>query len=164
MTEQPQGIYQTRKTAFKNRLAEAKKQSDSMVLLRSVLFLPVLGLVAYGIYTKNYHYIFFAGPLLLLFLALVIKHQKVDKQIRFLNNLIRINEDALLRLSGKWTGFADVGEQFTNPKHPYSTDLNIFGQGSLYQYLNATTSLTGSRALAKLLHKESGYEEIQPRQ
>ena len=47
--------------------------------------------------------------------------------------------------------------------HPYTTDLNIFGQGSLFQYINATSSFRGERILAGLC-RSSAAEKIRLRQ
>ena len=45
----------------------------------------------------------------------------------------------------------DCGDEFINSDHPFTPDLDIFGQGSLYQYLNRTITLKGRQLLADWL-------------
>ncbi len=51
-----------------------------------------------------------------------------------------------------------------NRDHAYSYDLDLFGEGSLFQYLNRTVTLVGRELLAKRLlniTKDKSYIEIQ---
>ena len=41
------------------------------------------------------------------------------------------------------------GNEFTDPNHPYTYDLDIFGKGSLFQMINRTTTSGGKEILAK---------------
>jgi len=164
MTDKIFNIYQKRKNDFENDLTKAKKQSNLLVFFCSLIALVVIGSIVYGVRTKMLFFVLYGGPPILFFLILVIKHHQINKRINFLQNLVQINETALLRLSGKWTSFLNSGNRFINPDHPYSTDLNIFGQGSLFQHINATTSFMGNQALAKILNKHPNYEEILSRQ
>ncbi|SHK62182.1 MutS family DNA mismatch repair protein [Desulforamulus aeronauticus] len=157
-------IYQKNKTNYQTALTGAQKTDGTLVFYRSMVALLALGLFLYGTFQKLYGLYFLLVPIVLLFMILVNKHQKVRKQIVFLENLIRINQRALLRLAGQWTDFPQTGERFMAPEHPYTGDLTIFGQGSLFQYINATNLMTGEQALAKLLSEESSYQDIGARQ
>lgn len=164
MTDRLAQIYQNRKTEFETNLAKEKRQSDLFVLFRSLVSLSVIGLSVYGLGFGTPSVLLYTLPLVLMFFILVVKHQQVKQKLNYLQNIIRINEHALLRLSGKWADFPDSGDRFIDPEHPYSTDLNIFGRNSLFQYLNSTTAFMGEQALAKLLSAQTGHGEIQPRQ
>lgn len=157
-------IYRKRKVTYENDLVQFIKKDNTFVLLRRLITLAVIGLLLLGYFKEIPYSPVYIGLLVVLFLILVNKHQQIRKQITYLQNLIRINEHSLLRLDGKWTGFINTGEQFINPDHPYSSDLTIFGQGSLYQYINATTFFMGEDALARLLSEETSLEQIAPRQ
>lgn len=66
----------------------------------------------------------------------------------------------LARYDGRWKGFAEDGADFTDATDTLSLDLDLFGPGSLFQYLNVGTSLRGKEALARLLRKPHlGYIE-----
>ena len=162
--DEPQKIYQKLIYKNKNKLAIASKQNKRIVLFRTLFFIAAIGLIVYGFTTAKFAYTIISLPLLVVFLWLVVKHQKVKKQLQYINNIININHTALDRLAWKWTGFSNTGKRFTNPEHPYSTDLNIFGQGSLFQYISCTTSYMGDQALASILDNHPGYKKISHRQ
>ena len=157
-------IYQKKKTGYQAALADARKTDSTLVFYRSLLALLALGLLLYGTFKELSGLYLLVVPIAFLFMLLVNKHKKIRKQIAYLENLIDINQRALLRLSGQWTGFPQTGERFMAPEHPYTGDLTIFGQGSLFQYINATNLVTGEQALAKLLSEETSYQDIGARQ
>jgi len=47
------------------------------------------------------------------------------------------------------------GDEFKNPKHYLSQDIDLFGQGSFYQYANRTSLKQGSEVLSRLLLENS---------
>lgn len=55
------------------------------------------------------------------------------------------------RISGSWDGFEDTGKEFIQNDHPYSSDLDLFGNHSLFQLINITKSFFGRRALKQAL-------------
>lgn len=165
MEKNIENIYQSNKSSYEKSLAAAKKKDNSLVLYRSLVALATAGFLIYG-YLKElpYLYLYVILPVLL-FGWMVKKHHWVKGEITYLGNIIQINDRGLLRLSGGWTGFPHSGEQFSDPKHHYSKDLNIFGQGSLYQYINATNLVTGEQELAHLLREETtSCQDIRARQ
>lgn len=50
------------------------------------------------------------------------------------------------------------GLEFNNPKHFYSTDVDLFGKGSFFQFLNRTTIKEGSEVLAEILKSNDIYD------
>jgi hypothetical protein len=85
------------------------------------------------------------------FTLLVIRHEKTVAAINDTENLLSINRAGLARIDGGWKTFSDTGEEFLDPDHVYAKDLDIFGRGSLFQWLNATGTFRGRRALAEVL-------------
>jgi DNA mismatch repair ATPase MutS len=76
------------------------------------------------------------------FLLIAIHHKAIY--------LMRENEEKrciyqryIDRLDGNWNAFYDTGNEFLDPKHGYSSDLDIFGENSLFQYLNTTKTWFG---------------------
>jgi len=85
-----------------------------------------------------------------LFLFLVGKYSELISSKKYHAELIKINEEEVMRLDWNFTSF-DKGEEFIEPDHPYTGDLDIYGDGSLFQYLNATCTSAGRKKLAGLL-------------
>ena len=64
--------------------------------------------------------------------------------------LIAINKSELQILQYQFSHLPD-GNKYQSPSHSYTTDLDIFGRSSLYQYINRTTSEQGNDMMAKWL-------------
>ncbi|MDO9533787.1 MAG: MutS family DNA mismatch repair protein [Bacillota bacterium] len=156
--------FQERKAAYEIKLKKARKLSGLISTFRLLAFLFAAAIFGFGLHGEQFYLFYFAVPLIVLFIFLIIKHNSIKNRIDFLEKVISINEDALRRLSGQWTSFSDSGERFINNEHPYTTDLNIFGHGSLFQYINTTSSFTGEQTLVKQLRVSADLEEIRPRQ
>lgn len=90
---------------------------------------------------------------------------RLKEEIAHSVGIISINQRHISRVTGQWTDFSDTGEEYTDLNHPYSSDLDIVGQKSLFQYLNTTHSWYGRQAFAHDL-LDAGYSkgEITERQ
>ncbi len=73
-------------------------------------------------------------------------------------------ERAIARVQGDWVGKGVTGEGFEDASHPYSHDLNLFGEGSLFELLCIGRSGIGQRGLAKSLLEARTPEEALARQ
>ena len=89
------------------------------------------------------------------FLALVFVHAHVKEQETLFILLTKINEDEQAYLNGNLSAF-DGGEAFVNPEHPYSYDLDLFGNLSIFQHLNRTETAFGKAELARNLENTEG--------
>jgi MutS domain V len=78
--------------------------------------------------------------------------------------LKRFYDRAVERVKGNWAGSGITGEEFSDPGHVYATDLNIFGDGSLFELLCTARTSIGRRALADYLLKTPSLEETLLRQ
>ena len=78
--------------------------------------------------------------------------------VAFFHNSIINNKNELLvrleyyqfgikRIDNTWKEFEDCGEEFKNINHNLSSDLDIFGVGSLFQWCNTTRTKFGRKAL-----------------
>ncbi|MCU0361847.1 MAG: hypothetical protein MUE32_00695 [Bacteroidales bacterium] len=82
-----------------------------------------------------------------LFIILVILWQKQsDRKIYFLS-LARINRNEAAALEGDLSAF-DRGDRYADFSHDFSHDVDIFGEGSLFQHLNRTVTGFGRDILA----------------
>ncbi len=104
-----------------------------------------------------------AGVALVLFVALVQRHQQIAWQRDQFRFLAGINREELARYSGVHHP-ADSGIDFANPVHPYSGDLDVFGRSSLYVLLNRTNTPDGRVKLAAWLQHPADREAIMHRQ
>ncbi len=88
---------------------------------------------------------------ILIFIYLVYRHRKLKAVYNYVAVLIDVNIHSIMRLEGRWTEFNDKGEDFKDEKHEFSYDLDVFGQGSLFQWINSANTYTGRDRLANVL-------------
>jgi hypothetical protein len=84
---------------------------------------------------------------ILLFLWLLKTFSVHSEKKDFLKNLSEINSREALALSGDLNGFP-AGNEFADIDHPFSNDTDLFGNSSLFQYINRTVTSYGREILS----------------
>ncbi|MEA4903069.1 MULTISPECIES: MutS family DNA mismatch repair protein [Desulfitobacterium] len=149
---EPQKIYERRKQAFEK--LHAKQQQTANRLSNYRLMTSILGLaLAFFFYQTFNHYLGIAIGLsaVALFSYLAIQHKHVRTQLRYSEILIGLNRQGEDRLLGDWVKFPDLGSEFKDENHPYASDLDLFGQGSIFQWINSAQTPQGRETLANIL-------------
>jgi ABC-type multidrug transport system fused ATPase/permease subunit len=98
-----------------------------------------------------------------LFLILMRRQQAARRARDFQRNLQIINQDEMERLEFRFKR-TDTGVVYQQKNHAFATDLDIFGDYSLYRLLNRTRTSEGSRRLARWLKNHAPLDEILMRQ
>jgi hypothetical protein len=73
-------------------------------------------------------------------------------------------EARMRRLDGSWKGSGDGGDEFAVADHPYCVDLDLFGSGSLFEYLCSARTGGGRQWLADALLLPASFREAVARQ
>ena len=98
------------------------------------------------------------------FLLLVKLHNRLYYQKDWYETSIRHYQAELASLENNHSAF-DGGKEWVDSSHPFSLDLDVFGDASLFQALNRTCTPFGaemlSRWLRKPLDKKAAIEERQ---
>lgn len=159
-----QSIYEKRIVFFELKENKLRKQLILLSALRFILF--ILSITTIIFLVKQFSFLLL-GILVLffaLFIAGVILYLMKTEVLNHFKNLIKINIDEKNVLNNDYAAFNN-GTDFINRDHDYSYDLDFFGEGSLFQYLNRTVTLVGRELLAKRLlnstKDRSGIEERQ---
>ena len=84
------------------------------------------------------------------FLFLLSKYTSIKQKRNLHLAHININEEEL-KIASRDFYHRNSGEKFQDPNHFYSQDIDLFGKGSFFQYLNRTVILEGAEKLAELL-------------
>ncbi|MGH9605861.1 MAG: MutS-related protein [Terracidiphilus sp.] len=98
------------------------------------------------------------------FAALAVAHDRVLGSIGTLKSIVAFYERGLARLEDRWAGAGEGGERFLDPAHPYARDLDIFGQGSLFELLSTVRTRAGEETLAHWLLTPAPPDEVAARQ
>lgn len=162
----PSLVYDRRKRAYDRLQAKQQRAADRLSNLRLFSLIPGLALAFFVYRTISPGLGSALGVLtLLLFGYLAFQHQRVGRQRRYAEVLSHMNQTGSDRLAGRWGAFADAGADFRDDEHPYASDLDLFGQGSLFQWINSAQTALGRETLAKLLRQAPGEPaEIATRQ
>ena len=98
-------------------------------------------------------------------LAVLVLRQRHACQRRLMQfwSLAEYYEKGTARLGRKFESL-DTGEVFADQDHFYSKDLDLFGQGSLFQLLCSARTQMGRETLANWMRAPATIEEIRDRQ
>jgi hypothetical protein len=90
--------------------------------------------------------------------------QAVNARAR-LGRSVAFYERALARLDGRWVGTGgDTGARFLDDDHLYARDLDLFGDGSLFELLSAARTRIGEQTLAAWLREAADPSTVRARQ
>lgn len=143
-----QAFYQENEQTYaaeKNRL---QQRITRLAYLRLLVF---IGGILLGILTFRWNIA--AGSAVSLFSAvlffrLVFLTLHLGKRRDHVAGLEQMNREELQALSGDYS-FPDNGKAYGADDHPYTADLDIFGERSVFQYINRTCLLSGQDQLAE---------------
>jgi len=98
-----------------------------------------------------------------LFLILVKKQSAVQLELEYAVKLLWVYQNELAHLTGGKNGYSS-GEFYGDELHRYASDLDVYGQGSLFSYINRCNTENGLGLLAKNLGNAADKVTIIERQ
>lgn len=169
--EQLNKEYAQRISNKKKNLQKLKKRIFGVSMARTLLFISIC---------LSFYYLWQNKSLLsttisleaLLFILFIKAHNKLFKQKKETELLIQINQRELEAINGDLKNF-DKGDEFIDHTHFYSFDLDVFGENSLFQLINRTSTKIGKIKLAnwlnnhlikseQILKRQESIKEITP--
>ncbi|MGO4878182.1 DNA mismatch repair protein MutS [Pedobacter psychrotolerans] len=150
-----------------HRIDQTKKQIDQLSLVRIGLFLIEILFFVLLLNSADDSWRTLLQILLLLpvlvFAYIVKKQSKLDREIEYQKELLWVYQNEWNILNGKVNGYDD-GKSFESEIHPYSSDLDIFGNASLYGLINRCYTKNGKELLAKSLAEKTSRNKMLERQ
>ncbi|MBV7528986.1 hypothetical protein [Chitinophaga sp. sic0106] len=144
-------IYQQRIDAFKADIAKEQKTASLLAWLRLAAFIAaVWGIVQYIRSGYNLPWLLLTLTGIVGFLVLLKRYTRSQDKLQLFKVLLELNEKELALVMSNVAGFAD-GSEFIDDRHDFTGDLDVFGPASIYQHINRTGTLSGSRKLAESL-------------
>ena len=153
---------------YEKRLTELTKEKDrlSKLLVRFsiIRLLAFLSLIAatYFLYGQLLPLIVaivvFGG----IFVFLILHYNRLQQQKRKHLLLIDINQTELLVIQGNFEHLP-AGDEYADSEHHFSHDIDLFGEGSFFQYSNRTALKEGEELLARWL-KSNHHQQIHLKQ
>ncbi|MEO7531236.1 MAG: hypothetical protein ABIS69_07490 [Sediminibacterium sp.] len=150
MDNLPKNTYRERADQFRVAQKKLHNQLSITSIIRLLLFL----LFAWFIYTAfsvrfSGYTLLFALLCISFFLVVVFLADAIKKKIKFLQQLILINENEI-NIEKGIPSFLDSGT-LLSPAKGFAVDLNVFGKYSLFHLLNRTGSQSGKQQLGEHL-------------
>jgi hypothetical protein len=97
------------------------------------------------------------------FIAFVWWQSRIEREAECIRRAISFYERGIARLDHRWQGGGETGERFSDPHHPYASDLDLFGRGSLFELLSTARTRGGEARLAGWLKSASSIDELRVR-
>jgi hypothetical protein len=97
------------------------------------------------------------------FAALMAWHRRVTVRWEHARRAVQFYQDGLARLAGKWMKRGVAGSEYLDPQHPYARDLDLFGNGSLFELLCRARTRPGADRLAQWLLAGASPDDIAAR-
>ena len=157
----PLDYYQKHLEIYREQVKKLYKKMTALSFYRLLVFV-LTGFGIYFVFGQGQIAILIAGLGIALFLYLLSRYNDIKADWRFNQALVKINEEEISIASGNFHDRND-GLQFQDPKHYYSLDIDLFGRGSFFQFINRTTIQEGSEKLANAL-KANHIDDIVSRQ
>lgn len=156
--------YQNSADAQISTIKALKSSLNNVSLSRLGLFIVEIILVALII---NFGFNVVFGILtiipLFLFILLVKRQTKFQQQLSYAEQLLWIYENEIQVIETRKSRYQD-GAAMEDENHPYVSDLDIFGPGSLYAMVNRCTSREGMTLLAGNMSQANMLDTIISRQ
>ena len=155
--------YESRLEAHRAQSARLKRQAAWLSNARLAVFLLAVVMAWFVWETKDITAGWMALPLVS-FLVLMILHARIIRALERVDRAVVFYQKGLARLEGQWAGSGDAGVRFLEESHPYARDLDLFGEGSIFELLCTTQTPWGAQALAEWILSPASRAVVLSRQ
>ncbi len=143
-------VYQEYFEKYSAREKELKKWMNGLSFARLIIFLLFLYAAYRSTQTGSGLTISITIFLLAVFFVAVRAYDRLQQKMLYYATLAKFNSDEIGFLASGLLKYPNGGE-YQDTHHPWSYDLDIFGEGGLYATLNRCSSPFGRKALADAL-------------
>lgn len=158
--------YQQSVDKYAAEVAALKRKNNGFITAELLLFGAMLACVVcyIAIDEASSHWLWGAALSLIAYFQVRRLDDKNKERIEHLSALMRVYQNELTAMDGDFSPF-EQGNQYQNPQHPYSLDLDVFGRDSLFNRICRTITTAGSDVLAENLSRENplSMEELAKR-
>jgi hypothetical protein len=152
--QRAKAVYEERIRALDRQIDRLKRSDRLLIVIKLLIFFGGLFLVSQFFPAKLGRSVALLAFSVVLFVIAAVIHETVLQKIRHHKSLRQINAREAEALSELFIDSLDAGAEFSDPSHSYTSDLDIFGERSLFHFLNRAATSIGRRALALRLQKQ----------
>lgn len=147
---EPTAFYQERIKQLQDKRKKTNSAIGSFAFLRFALFILIVTFGIIGFNTVSFMMFGLSAISVLLFIVFVFLQQRKKQELAQTDSLIVMNENEIKAINGDCSSF-DKGAEFIDAEHPYTFDLDIFGDKSLFQLINRCSTFSGRKKLSEWL-------------
>lgn len=159
----PQTEYKRRLEARQTALESATRSYNRLANARATVFLAGLGLAVWVLWSEAAPPGWAVTPVVP-FLVLVLLHHRCIAIKQRLNRAVVHYRRGLGRMDERWRGSGETGARYASREHLYAEDLDLFGEGSLFELICTARTRMGEDALAAWLLQPAEPPEVLARQ
>jgi hypothetical protein len=156
-------LYEARLRERRER-AEAEARRTRLLSNARLLTFGVGALVAAAAFGMGAVSGWWLAPLAAAFVALVLRHERARRGRLRAERGVEFYVRGLARLDLAASAWGNTGERHLDPEHPYASQLDLFGPGSLFALLSQAQTHRGEETLARWLLEAAPPGEIRDRQ
>ncbi|GGH23373.1 DNA mismatch repair protein MutS [Sphingobacterium alkalisoli] len=157
-------FYKSNISAAEAELVAIEKKVNVNSLLRLAVILTG-GTILFKVFQFNNVLLLFVTVVVIVFLFsyLILRQSKLEKKREEKKAFLRVNRNEIDLLDDQKNIYSN-GEQFEDGKHPYISDLDIFGPHSLFEKVNRSATPDGVERLASWFLTSATKDIIRRRQ
>jgi hypothetical protein len=148
---------------YEQRRQQRQQSAEALDKRSQALGVWRLAVVVAGAVIAWWNYWFLPIPVAA-FVALLVIHERIARKAALAARSIAFYVRGLARLDGTWAGSGETGVRFLSPEHPYAGDLDIFGNGSVFQLVCGARTTAGESTLAAWLSAPASVDQVRGRQ
>jgi ABC-type multidrug transport system fused ATPase/permease subunit len=150
MSSSPEAQYRLRHRSFSEAVQTGQRRLRNYANGRLAVFVAIV-LFAVLAYRGSLPALAALAAAIVGFVFLIRKHERLHAEHERNEALVEINRRGLARLADHWHEFPDRGDEYRNADHRYAIDLDLFGQGSLFQFASTAVTHWGRDLIARRL-------------
>ena len=160
---QPEDSYRARLDERRSTLKTLEVGDLRFANLRTAVFVAAVG-IALGSWVALWWSALWLLVPGFMFVGLMIAHDRLDRRRQRVLRAIAYYERGLRRLSAEWHGEGNTRDDWVGDDHPYATDLDLFGIGSLFDLMGTARTPAGQSRLVSWLSAPAEPAAIRDRQ
>ena len=145
-----------------DRSAETQRLSNRLKRFARIQKILIFAVIGYAVIDSSAQFVIV--PFLILQIPVVIIRARIGRKINRAYLATAFYRHALKRFEDHWIGDGKTGEQYLGDDEVFADDLDLFGNGSLFQFLCTTRTSIGDDTLAAWLTRPADVDEIFERQ
>ncbi|MCZ2153160.1 MAG: hypothetical protein LC114_04540 [Bryobacterales bacterium] len=162
---------QTIETLTERRLHESRKTLEALEAragrfanLRLAVFLMLVAAGIFALWEGSSRGMGAVAAMLLALITVIVRHEILLRHVLEARRRVEYWAAGMDRLRNKWAGRGISGDRFSEERHLYASDLDLFGVGSVFELLCSARTALGEQRLADWLRSAGSPQTALERQ